>query len=358
MNSSHGVGSYSRVPRVVQLLVGIPAFDEEKTIASVIQRIPARIDGVTKISVVVVDDGSTDDTARLAREAGAHVLRHPQNSGVGVAFQTMVRHALAVKADLLVTLDADGQFNPTHIPSLIAPILEGKALAATATRFKDPKLIPQMPWIKKWGNARVVGLVNMLTGLKYTDVSCGFRAYTREALLRLTIYQSFTYTHETFLDLAAKNVPIAEVPLEVRGVREFGKSKVASNVLKYGIRTSKIMLYTYRDQRPLRLCGALAVPFAVLGLALVAWSYLTFHQSGNWLKWAAFVGAASLGTAVLTLFFGFMADMATRLRRNQEEMLYWLRQGAQPPAQQSLPPPSKRPLPEADQLPQLVKKSG
>jgi hypothetical protein len=188
-----------------------------------------------------------------------------------------------------------------------------------------------MPAVKRWGNARVANLVNMLTGLKYTDVSCGYRAYTREALLRLTIYHSFTYTHETFLDLAAKGVTIAEVPLAVRGTREFGKSKIASSVLRYGIRTSKIMLYTYRDQRPLRLCGTLALPFVAIGLALLAWSFVHFTHTGSFLKWAAFTGGASLFVSVLTLFFGFMADISTRLRRNQEEMLYWLRQGAQPP---------------------------
>jgi glycosyltransferase involved in cell wall biosynthesis len=309
------------------LLVGIPAFNEAATIADVIAKIPRQIPGVEEVTVVVVDDGSNDDTGKLATAAGAHVLRHPRNSGVGVAFQTMVRHALSVRADLLVTLDGDGQFNPGDIPKLIAPIIEGTALVCTASRFADPKLVPHMPWVKKWGNRRVSGMVNMLTGHKYADVSCGFRAYTREALLRLTVYQSFTYTHETFLDLAAKKISIVEVPLVVRGTREFGKSKVASSVLKYGIRTAKIMLYTYRDQAPLRLCGYIALALSLVGIALMSWSLVHLQQTGSWLKWAAFAGGSALGVAVMTLFFGFMADIATRLRRNQEEILYWLRRG-------------------------------
>jgi glycosyltransferase involved in cell wall biosynthesis len=277
--------------------------------------------------VVVVDDGSTDQTGRLAREAGATVVRHPQNSGVGVAFQTMVRHALSQRADLLVTLDGDGQFNPADIVKLIAPIVAGDALVCTASRFRNAELVPTMPWVKKWGNRQVANLVNMLTGHRYADVSCGFRAYHREALLRLTVYHSFTYTHETFLDLAAKKVSIVEVPLVVRGQREFGKSKVASSVLRYGARTAKIMLLTYRDQAPLRLCAYLAGVLVLLGALLLSWSYVTFYQTGSWLKWAGFAGGATIGVAVLTLFFGFMADIATRLRRNQEEILYWLRRG-------------------------------
>jgi glycosyltransferase involved in cell wall biosynthesis len=311
----------------MNLLVGIPALNEAATIRDVIDRIPRVIAGVDEVTVVVVDDGSTDGTGQLAREAGATVLRHPQNSGVGVAFQTMVRHALAVRADLLVTLDGDGQFNPEDIAKLIAPIVEGKALVCTASRFRDAALVPTMPWVKKWGNRQVANLVNMLTGHRYADVSCGFRAYHREALLRLTVYHSFTYTHETFLDLAAKKVPIVEVPLVVRGTREFGKSKVASSVLRYGARTAKIMLLTYRDQAPLRLCAWMGVPLALIGLLLLGWSFWSFEHTGYWLKWAAFAGGASIGCAILAVFFGFMADIATRLRRNQEEILYWLRRG-------------------------------
>jgi glycosyltransferase involved in cell wall biosynthesis len=316
----------------MNLLVGLPAFNESATIRDVIARIPRQIEGVDSVSIAVVDDGSTDGTGAIAAAAGATVLRHPQNSGVGVAFQTMVRHALAVRADLLVTLDADGQFKPEDISTLIAPIVSGTALVCTASRFADEKLVPEMPWVKKWGNRRVAGLVNMLTGHRYADVSCGFRAYHREALLRLTVYASFTYTHETFLDLAAKKVPIVEVPLVVRGQREFGKSKVASSVVRYGARTAKIMLLTYRDQAPLRLCAWLALPMVLVGLSLLGWSTWTLHATGYWLKWAAFAGGAAIGCAILTVFFGFMADIATRLRRNQEEILYWLRRGVDPPA--------------------------
>ena len=217
----------------MRLLVGIPAYNEAATITDVIERIPKQVNGVDGVDVVVVDDGSTDDTGALAQAAGAAVVRHARNSGVGVAFQSLVRHALETRADLLVTIDADGQFNADHIPQLIAPIVSGGALVSTASRFMDPALVPDMPRVKKWGNKRVARLVSRLTGFEYHDVSCGFRAYSRESLLRLTIYHSFTYTHETFLDLAAKRVSIEEVPLAVRGVREVGQSKIAASVLRY-----------------------------------------------------------------------------------------------------------------------------
>lgn len=317
----------------MRLLVGIPALNEAATIAEVVGAVPRDLQGFDAVEVLVVDDGSSDDTSALAQGAGATVVRHRHNQGVGVAFHSMVRHALATGADLLVTIDGDGQFDPSHIGQLVAPILDGRSWVATASRFADPALVPNMPWVKKWGNARVAGLVSRMTGRRYADVSCGFRAYHRQALLRLTVHHAFTYTHETFIDLAVKGIPFVEVPLKVRGEREHGKSRVAASVLRYGGRTALIMLRTYRDYRPLQVFVAAAVPLIVAGIALMAWSLLTFRATGSWLKWAAFTGAAGLGVAVLLIFSGFLADMATRLRLNQEEILYWLRRRGGPPVE-------------------------
>ena len=317
----------------IHLVVGIPAYNEAASIADVIASVPRQLDGVAQVDVVVVDDGSTDDTAALAKAAGAHVIRHGQNRGVGVAFQSLLRRGLEVRTDVLVTIDGDGQFNPNDIPTLIAPILEGEYLVCTASRFLDPKVLPTMPAVKKWGNRRVAGLVSALTGHQYADVSCGFRAYARDALLRLTPRHSFTYTHETFLDLAARGVAIKEVSLTVRGVREHGESKIARSVWRYAWSTALIMLRTYRDQQPLKMCFVLAIPAFLLGAGLLTWSTVNVLETGSWLKWAAFTGAAAFALAMTVLFFGFMADMATRLRKNQEEILYWLRRHAYVDAQ-------------------------
>ena len=312
----------------MRLLIGMPALNEEATIAAVIASLPREIPGIDEVRVVVIDDGSTDKTAEVSRAAGADVVRHPTNIGVGGAFQSIYRFALQVRADILVTIDADGQFPAHEMPQLITPILEGKALVCTASRFADAQFVPTMPWVKKWGNARVANLVSALTGRRYADVSCGYRAYSREALLRLTVYHSFTYTHETFLDLATKNIPILEIPMKIRGVREHGQSRVASNVLRYGVRTALIMIRTYRDQRPWALVTWLASPFLLLGVGMLAWSASNVFAYGVWIKWAAFVGGAALAVAVAMCFLGFIADISTRLRRNQEEMIYWLRSNA------------------------------
>jgi glycosyltransferase involved in cell wall biosynthesis len=311
----------------MRLLVGIPALNEARTIADVIQAVPRNIPGCDAVSIVVVDDGSRDETAAKARASGAMVIRHGWNRGLGIAFQTIVRYALEQGTDILVTIDGDGQFSPEDIPTLIAPILNGECEVCTASRFSNPTLIPAMPFIKRWGNQRVAALVSALTRKRFYDVSCGFRAYSREALLRLTVYHSFTYTHETILDLAAKDIPISEVPLSIRGVREFGKSKIAASIPRYCWQTSLIILRFYRDHRPLRLCFYLSLPLTTGGIVLFTVSLMQFLKTNAWLKWAAFLAGGLFGLALAIVFFGFLADMGIRLRKNQEETLYYLRRG-------------------------------
>jgi glycosyltransferase involved in cell wall biosynthesis len=286
--------------------------------------VPLQIDGVDEIEIVVVDDGSTDRTKLVAESVGATVVSHTTNKGVGAAFHTGIKTALIRGADIVVNIDADGQFNPLDIPLLLQPILEGKADFVTASRFKDSSMIPQMPKIKIWGNRRIAQLISVLTYQKFYDVSCGFRAYSRDAALRLTLFGQFTYTQETFLDLVFKGTNILEVPLHVRGERAFGESKVASNLWKYAAMTSKIIFRAFRDYRPLRFFTWVSLPFIVIGVLLEIFLIMHYALSGRFSphKWAGFAG---MGLFVLGLIFfviGLVADMLDRIRLNQEELLY------------------------------------
>ena len=136
----------------MKLVVQLPALNEEASIGRVLDTIPRSLPGVDEVLVLVVDDGSTDQTAELAREKGAVVVSHAQNRGVGAAFRTGLAKATDLGADIIVTLDADGQFNPDDISTLIEPIQKGKADFVTASRFLDPALVPAMPAAKRWGN--------------------------------------------------------------------------------------------------------------------------------------------------------------------------------------------------------------
>ena len=147
-----------------KLVIIIPALNEEKTIAGVINDIPSNIPGISQTDVIVIDDGSTDNTAKITEENDAFVVQHPKTIGVGAAFHTGLHHALEHGADIIVNIDADGQFNPKDIPELIKPIQDKKAWFTTCTRFAKPELVPQMPLIKKLGNKWMVYLINIITG--------------------------------------------------------------------------------------------------------------------------------------------------------------------------------------------------
>src|SRR5215203_3724038 len=180
--------------RGTRLLVMMPALDEEATLADVLARIPRIIPGVDAVDVLVIDDGSTDRTVSIATGLGASVKSHGQNLGVGAALQTGLEEAIRRGVDIAVNIDADGQFAPEDIARLVVPVLEGTADMVTASRFKDPALVPVMPWTKRVGNAGMARIVSFLVGRRFHDVSCGFRAYSREALLHLVLLGRFTYT--------------------------------------------------------------------------------------------------------------------------------------------------------------------
>ncbi|MEM6794031.1 MAG: glycosyltransferase family 2 protein [Acidobacteriota bacterium] len=315
-------------PAGLSLLVTLPALDEEKTIGEVIGKIPRAIPGVARVDVLVVDDGSSDRTRQRAEEAGAQVLSHASNRGVGAAFHTALTQGLERGADLIVTIDSDGQFDPADIPALIAPVVAGDADFTTASRFIDPALLPDMPGVKLWGNRMMSRLVSNLAGQKFYDVSCGMRCYHRRAAQQLYLLARFTYTQEVFLNLAFRGLRIAEVPIRVRGERQHGTSRVAGNLWNYGFRTAFIIFRSYRDYHPLRFFGVLALLClaACAGFGLFFLShYLT---SGKFFPytWVGVTAGAFFGLAVIMLHFGVIGDMLNRHRIYLEELLHYQRQ--------------------------------
>jgi glycosyltransferase involved in cell wall biosynthesis len=310
-----------------RLLVVLPALNEAATIQGVIARIPRDIPGIDGVEVLVVDDGSTDDTVRLSREAGASVISHGRNRGVGAAMQTGLDEAVRRQVAFAVNIDSDGQFAPEDIPKLLEPLTAGRTDFATASRFKDPKLVPVMPAVKRFGNWGMARMVSRIVGQQFDDVSCGFRAYTREALLQLVLSGSFTYTQEMLLVLGQKGLRMLEVPMVVRGVREHGKSRVASNLFRYAYRTSGIIFSCVRDFSPGSFFNLFAgmMAFAATGFA----TFFVVHRivAGMFTPhiWAGFTAAFLLGLSFMTFSLGQVAAMVARIRRIQDRELYLLR---------------------------------
>src|SRR4051812_1521323 len=250
----------------MKLVVTIPAQNEEKTIAQVVSGVPRNIPGVTETEVIVMNDGSTDRTAEIAERAGAMVVNLVGRPGLGYVFRTGLERAMRRGADVIVNIDGDMQFNPADIAALVEPLLDDRADFVTCTRFADPALRPVMPVVKFHGNRAVTRIINWVCGgTKFTDVSCGFRAFNRDAAYRLTLFGRYTYTQETFIDLFAKGIRVAEVPLRVRGVRQHGESRVASSIFKYATNSLPIILRAMRDIQPLKFFGGIAAIFFIPG---------------------------------------------------------------------------------------------
>jgi len=311
----------------MKLVVTIPAYNEQETVGQVISEVPKTISGIDEIQVVVVDDGSSDGTAQTAKQAGAYVHSQGHNKGLGAAFSQGIRTALSLGADIIVNIDADGQFDPKDIPLLVEPILKNNADMVTASRFADVSLVPEMPWIKKWGNKQVANIVNRLGSLDMKDVSCGFRAYKRDAALRVTLLGGHTYTHEVILDMAFRGLRIVEVPVKVQGVRKFGKSKVASNVVTYGCRSLVIMLRAFRDYRPMWVFGGISVIFLVLAILCGGFVSIHYLRTGAFFPYVfvAFFAGGFGFIALLCYITALLAGMLNRLRILQDEQLFLLR---------------------------------
>jgi glycosyltransferase involved in cell wall biosynthesis len=313
----------------MKLVIVVPAYNEARTIGLVIRAIPRFPAPVTAQEVIVVDDGSTDDTTTQARAAGAEVVSHGTNRGVGTAISTGMREALKRGADIMAHLDADGQFNPRDLLKIVAPLLDRRADIVTATRFVGGKAPAGMPAIKVWGNRMITRLINWATRQNFSDVSCGLRAYSREALLRLTLFGQFTYTQEVFLDAAEKNLRIAEVPVEVRGQRQFGTSRVYRNAWAYAGKSLLIIFRTLRDVHPFLAFSVPALVLTCLGIAALAAVvfFWWFGVADAFVPVLLIIGCAMLLTAFILFQLGLLADIHKRERKILEELLYWMRRG-------------------------------
>ncbi len=308
----------------MKVVVMIPAYNEEKTIGGVINGIPR--DLAEEVEVLVINDGSEDNTLEVARRAGAHnVVSHKRNKGLGHAFRTGMDNALNMGADIIVNIDADGQFDPKDIPKLVKPITTDEVDMVTCTRFAGKP--PKMSGVKKFGNKRFTNLVNRLTGEKFTDTQCGFRAYSREAALRMTLFGGHTYTQEVFLDMVNKGMKIKEVPCKVKGERA-GKSRVVGSISGYSMRSLMLIIRAYRDFRPLKFFGVLGlvmfIPGVIIGIIL-GLRLLLFHVITPYLS-LVYLGVVLIIVGALLLVIALIADMYNRQRLLQEEIIYRLKE--------------------------------
>jgi glycosyltransferase involved in cell wall biosynthesis len=271
----------------------------------------------------VIDDGSTDTTKELAIFYGAKVISHKSNRGNGASFRTASEYALMSLFDLMVVIDGDLQFNPQEIERLIRPVVEDNIDVSVGSRFSDNSEIKHLSMMKKIGNSVITKVVNRLAHTQYTDVSSGFRCFSREALLRINTNFEYNYVQEILLEIAYNKLEVVEIPVSVVYF-ENRESRVASNLWKYGFRITKIIARTYRDQYPLRFFWFLALLNLIPAIAfggLFLSHFLTTGQFTGYL-FAGFLSGFFAFIFISFMLMGILADMLVRIRRVSEKTLY------------------------------------
>lgn len=308
----------------MKLIVTIPAYDEEKTIASVIKEIPRHIDGVDSMKILLIDDGSADGTVAEAIKAGVDdIVIHKANKGLGVTFRDGLDSALEKDADIIVNIDGDGQYNGRQIPALIKPILDGKADIVLGQRDIDN--LDFMPRGKRWGNKLATWLTGKLSGLPIKDAQTGFRAFSREAALRMNLGGKYTYVQETLIQANHKGLKIEQVPIEFRA--RDGNSRLIPSLTTYAMRAGAIIFSTYRDYHPLKFFLSIGGVFILTGLGFGISVIVHFSQTGMVSPHLPSAVLASLLIIVGlgTIALGIFAHMLNKQRLLNEEILYRLK---------------------------------
>jgi len=312
-----------------KLIILIPAYNEATTITKVIEAIPESFVGIKTLQIIVIDDGSTDTTAKLAKQSGAKVLSHTTNFGVGQALQTGLEAALQAQADYVVNIDADGQFSPSDIQKLLKPLLAQEAEVVTGSRFLKANWTPPMDTSKYWGNRFMAWFLSQILHQKITDATCGFRAFTREAILRMQLFGRYTYTQEMFLQFRRQRLTFQEVAVRVRPtLRPGGKSHVVSSLSHYIFQASIILLRSLRDYRPFHFFGLPGLFLALIGTVSGGFTLFHYLQAGEITPYKSlgFIALFAWLGALLLFLVALIADMLDRIRSQQEKILYYLRQ--------------------------------
>jgi glycosyltransferase involved in cell wall biosynthesis len=320
VSSEPGSPRHPSASRPVKLVIQIPCLNEEATLPATLADLPRRVPGVDVIEVLVIDDGSRDRTGQVALAHGVHrVVRLPARQGLARAFARGLEEALDMGADAIVNTDADNQYAGADIGRLVAPILEGRADIVVGVREIDaiPHFSPLKKLLQKIGS----WAVRQLSNTAVPDATSGFRAYSREAAMRLTVVSRFTYTLETLIQATQKHLTITHVPIRTNAKTR--DSRLFKSTFGYVKRSIGTMAHIYLLYQPLRIFLGLSGAFLLASAVLfVRWFYLYFTTPGPTGHVQSLVVAGALGLMGFLLgILGILSDLTAMNRRLVEEVL-------------------------------------
>jgi glycosyltransferase involved in cell wall biosynthesis len=302
----------------MKLIIQIPCLNEEETLPVTLAALPRQMAGFDVVEWLVVDDGSTDRTSEVAHRHGVdHIVRHPSRRGLARAFMSGLEASLRAGADVIVSTDADNQYDAACIPALVAPILAGRAQMVVGVRpvTRIPTFSPLKKLLQRLGS----WAVRVASGTRLPDAPSGFRAYHPEAALQLYVLDSYTYTLETIIQAGRKGIPLEWVAVEVNGVLR--PSRLMTGMADYIRRSALTILRVFIVYKPLRFFSLLALLIAIPGLAGVA-RFLVYYAMGEGSGHiqSLVISGALLGSAAIVQIGGLLADVIAANRSLLEDI--------------------------------------
>lgn len=302
---------------MVKLFIQIPCYNEEKNLLTTLNALPKKVEGIDEIVVLVINDGSTDNSAEIAESWGAKVVNIKQNKGLANAFRTGLQECIALGADIIVNTDADNQYSANDIEKIVAPILVQDADVVIGAR--DIFNIKDFSFIKKCLQKLGSAFLRLLSSTTVEDAPSGFRAFSREAALKINVFDNYTYTMETLVQAGAKGMRVVSVPISVN--EKLRDSRLVKNIFDYIFKSLKTTVRMFIVYRPFRFFAFLAFVLGLVGFGLVL-RFLIYYMNGdgNGHIQSLIFASVFLITSVQLVIIGILGDLLSINRKLLEDV--------------------------------------
>ena len=318
----------------MKLIIQIPCYNEAKILPKTLSDLPGDLQGFDAVEVLVVDDGSTDETARVARENGAdHIVHLDRHFGLAQAFARGLDACLRLGADVIVNTDADNQYRATDIQRLVEPILKGEAEMVIGDRGVTS--VKHFPAHKRALQALGSRVVSATAGLEIPDATSGFRAITREVALETMVLSNYSYTLETLIQAGARRVRVAFIPIETNPPER--PSRLFTSIRNYLVNSTVTILRAFTMYRALRVFTVISAIMLLAGVVIgVRFLFFYFQGQGSGMVQSLILAAVFLIVGFITFLIGLLADLVSFNRKILEEILYRLRKADSAPREDPL----------------------
>lgn len=306
--------------KIMKLIVQIPCLNEEHTLPQTVRDIPRQIDGIDKVEILIINDGSNDRTVEVAREIGVdHIVHNKNNKGLAASFRIGLDACLCLGADIIVNTDGDNQYKGQDIAKLVAPILAGTAEIVVGDRQTDT--IAHFGWHKKLMQRLGSTIVRILSGTKIPDAVSGFRAFSRDAAMQLNILTTYSYTVETILQAGKRFIPIKSVKVGTNPKTR--ESRLVKSIPSFVVNQLNTMTRMYAMHQPLRYFFIISVIVMLIGTIPMI-RFIKFYLDG---ETEGHIQSLIFGSSLLMIGFqilvlGFLGDVISFNRRLIEEVLF------------------------------------